>query len=67
MVQYRKVDKLYVNMEDCIMGIFKVKNDELLKGKQFIGFKRGDEYIMLYTYGEPIIVLKDEVEEVEGF
>jgi hypothetical protein len=47
------------------MGIFKVLNDEKLKGKQFIGFKRNDEYIELFAFGERLILLTNEVESVE--
>lgn len=38
------------------MGIFKVLNNDKLKGKQFLGFKRNDEYVEIYTYGKKLLV-----------
>jgi hypothetical protein len=46
-----------------IMGAFKVKNNDKLKGV-FIGFIKG-EYVDLFTYGKRVRLNINDVEPVE--
>jgi hypothetical protein len=46
-----------------VMGAFKVKNNDKLKGI-FIGFVKG-EYVELFSYGERVRLNINEVEPVE--